>query len=390
MIPYAEDTSPTGARPTPLHRAAVSACEVMQWTSVQGWALAEVYREVYAEYDTLQAGAGLADMGGFARYRIVGQDAALYVSRLTSAAAARMEPGAGAQALLCTEHGRVVDLVNVGRVEPGVFLLTLTRPRPWRLQAAARGFDVLIEDVSDDYAALGVFGPKTDEVLSAAGFGAETRAHDAAVTRIKGVDTIVLRSRVGSAEGVELLAPREEGLIVWERLLRAGGEGGLAPVGLKALDAARLEAAAPRMGADFFGAEDVSNIAMSRTPFELGLGERAPLDSAWFSGRSGARRLGAAPRRRALLSLAIATESLSAGASVYHEGRVVGSVTSWAMDPCARRVLALADVDATVAARTEFEVERAGFDPVAPGQVRRASARVRAPQTSDEPLSAQR
>ncbi|MEO1135191.1 MAG: glycine cleavage T C-terminal barrel domain-containing protein [Pseudomonadota bacterium] len=338
MIFPAEDFFADAPRPTPLFAAVASVSEANLWTCVNGWTAARVYTSVMQEYDTAKNAAVLADLGPLARYTVRGKNAAEFLGRLTTAPAVSLQTGESARGLMLDDRGFVLDLAEVSRLSDELFLLTLPSPHARHIALAARGLSVAADDISDQVAALGVFGPQTADVLAAAGLKSVSETM-AASEVLRGVETAARPIQFGAMPGVELIFPKDESLTIWERIMRQGAG---RPIGLDALEVLRLEAGAPRPGLDF--APAASGGAQARTPEELGLAHLAPLDRGWFNGRRALRRLAGLPRRR-LVSFSIDAEQSSPGAAVFCDDKAIGRITSCAWSPARKRVIAFADVD---------------------------------------------
>lgn len=338
MIFPVEDFIVDAPKATPLFSAAASASEANIWTSVNGWSVARVFTALEKEYQAAKTSAVIADLGPLARYAVRGDDAPQFLSRLTTAPAARLEPGESARGLILENEGGVIDLAEVSRLSAELFLLTTPTPHARRLQIAARGFDVGAEDITGDVAALGVFGPDASGVLSAAGL--KTPGDSIAASAVvRGVETAARPIQFGALPGVELIFPKDEALTIWERLSRRSRVG---PIGLDAMEILRLESGAPRSGVDFISAEKARPEEV-RTPDELGLPHLAPLDRGWFNGRRGLRQMTGRLARR-LVTLSVDGDRASPGAVVSVGGKPVGAVTSCAWSPAIKRVVAFADV----------------------------------------------
>lgn len=342
MIFPADDIIAENPQATPLYAAAAAANEANVWTSVNGWAVARVFTSLEKEYKAAKDGAAIADLGPLSRYAVRGGEAALFLSRVTTAPAARLELGESARGLILDYDGAVIDLAEVSRLSDDLFLLTTPTPHARRLQLAARGLDAHAEDISEAVAALGVFGPGAGEALTAAGM--KTPGHEvAASAMVRGVETAARPMQFGALPGVELIFPADEALTVWERLVRRGGVG---PIGLDALETLRIESGAPRPGVDFISAVHGRKTSR-RTPAEIGLPHLAPLDRGWYNGRRGLRYTAPKPAR-ALVTLLIDADRSSPGAAVFSGGKAVGRVTSCAWSPSTKRVIAFADVSRPV------------------------------------------
>lgn len=349
MIFPADDRIADNPRATPLFAATASACEANIWTSINGWSTPRVFSSVEKEYEAAKKGAAIADLGPLARYAVRGADANAFLARVTTAPAMRLEPGESARGLILDDEGDVIDLAEVSRLSTDLFLLTTPTAHLRRLQLAARGLDAAASDITGEVAALGVFGPKASEALSASGLKAPGESV-AASAMVRGVETAARPIQFGALPGVELIYPKEEALTVWERLSRRSR---LKPIGLDAFEILRLESGAPRPGVDFASA-DRAPAGAARSPVELGLAHLAPLDRGWFNGRRGLRAKMNKPLRR-LLSLSIDAETATPGATVFERGAPVGRVTSCAWSPAIKRVVAFADLSSATAGK-DYEI----------------------------------
>lgn len=339
MIFPAEDPRLNAPRPTALFSAAASACEANIWTSVNGCSVVRVFTDVNKEYEVAKKGVAIADLGPMARYAVRGNDAGAFLARATTAPASRLETGESARGLMLDDRGCVIDLAEVSRLSNDLFLLTVSQSHARRLQLAQRGLDVIVEDIGQQVAALGVFGPDASEALAATGMKSPGDSV-AASAMVRGVETAARPIQFSALPGIELVFPKEEALTVWERLTRRSGA---APIGLDAFEMLRLESGAPRTGVDFVPA-DRAREGEAMTPAELGLSHLAPLDRGWFNGRRAMRSRPA--EKRSLVTLAIDDEMTVNGAEVFAGGKPAGCVTSWAWSPDARRVAAFAKLSA--------------------------------------------
>jgi sarcosine oxidase subunit alpha len=122
----------------------------------------------------------------------------------------------------------------------------------------------------------------------------------------------------------ELHHPRSRGPDLWEALLRTGGDLGIMPHGLDALELLRLEKGHVYLGQDTLPDD---------TPAKLGLGWAVRgADTPWFVGRPALGRLAGLPPTRRLAGLAFedAPEDASAlrGQPLTVDGVVSGRITS--------------------------------------------------------------
>jgi aminomethyltransferase len=143
----------------------------------------------------------------------------------------------------------------------------------------------------------------------------------------------VSRTGYTGEDGYEIMLTAEQGVQLWEELVRRGAR----PCGLGARDTLRLEAGMPLYGHEL--SEEID-------PLQAGLGWAVKLDRGDFIGKEALvkRKADAARRRRVGLQLdgrRIARE----GAEVRAGGKAVGIVTSGTFAPTFNRPLAMAYVD---------------------------------------------
>src|SRR5262249_39768696 len=106
-------------------------------------------------------------------------DATTLLSLLTLSDAAQIQPGQTARTLWCDDNGFVRGEGLLARFAPTTFELSTTvRDLAW-LSDAARGFDVKIVNATGSRAIIGVRGPRTEDVLAAAGLSGEAAAANA-------------------------------------------------------------------------------------------------------------------------------------------------------------------------------------------------------------------
>jgi glycine cleavage system aminomethyltransferase T len=138
--------------------------------------------------------------------------------------------------------------------------------------------------------------------------------------------------------GYELYVPRRWAVQVWDRLMSAGEQHGIAPGGYRALESLRLE-----KGYRYFG----SDLTAADTPFESGLGFCVALDKGDFNGRPALTEPSAATPARRLRTLTVGDEdylTIYGGEAVRREGAVIGRVRSCGYGHTVHRNIALASV----------------------------------------------
>ena len=154
--------------------------------------------------------------------------------------------------------------------------------------------------------------------------------------------------------GYEIWVPAECQRALYAALLEAGGKFGLRHFGARALHSLRLEKSFGNWAREY---------RPIYSPSEAGLDRFIDLNKGDFIGRAAAQReRDASPQRRLVTLVVDAADADAIGDEpVWHDGQVVGWVTSGGYGHCVGKSIALAYVPASLAdAANGFEVEILG------------------------------
>lgn len=198
--------------------------------------------ELDAQYRQLREECGLLDRSGRGKVAVGGPDAAEYLQGQLTNDVEALEPGDGQYAALLDRKGHMQADMRVLRpaaeeilldTEPEALAATLRH-----LQMYSIGRDVAVTDVSSERAILSLIGPRSVEIAGTAALP----ENSCEATTVGTVECLA----VGSRDGIDLIpaAAETEGL---RALLLAAGA---APVSAEAAEILRVEAGAPRFGAE--------------------------------------------------------------------------------------------------------------------------------------------
>lgn len=372
--------------PSPFHARTAELCTSYRWKEWAGFHAVCSFDTCHErEYVALRHAAGLLDVTPLYKYRVAGPDAARFLARVTSRDVTRLKVGQVGYGCWCDEGGKVLDDGTVARLDETSFRVTSADPSYGWLVENALGWDVTIEDVSRELAALALQGPNARAVLDEASDGAAQGLGFFRLGRasIGGVALEVTRTGYTGDLGYELWMPADGALRVWDALLAAGRPHGLEPMGLDALDVARIEAGFILLGVDYRSARRCLIDVQKSSPFEIGLGWTVHLDRDPFVGQAALRREAEAGSAWGLAGLELDYEELEdlyerydlpvqlpAGASrlpvpVYDGPQQIGYATSSTWSPLLKRSIALAslrrpwaEVGRRVAVEVTIEYER--------------------------------
>lgn len=307
---------------TPLHPRTAELCATNHWTEDEGFTVPAVYSSLREEQEALVARVGMSDLSARQCWLVEGPDAGAYLSWLSISDVTRLEAGQTARTLWCDDQGYVRGEGVIVRFAAASFeVRTGVRDFAW-VADGARGFDVKVTNATGMRAAIGVRGPLTAALAAASGLTGEAPAGGGGAPRAAWRPAQVTLMRDASGEGLELWTGADDGIVVWDRLWKAGAGLGVGAIGAQALEALRVESAIPRAGVDWQPAHLARSPRDMRLPHDLGVG---PDLTRRFNGAGALAVLVLAPRP-VLVHLS-ADEPLAPGA-VTVRNATVGTITS--------------------------------------------------------------
>ncbi|HEX4597631.1 MAG TPA: aminomethyltransferase family protein, partial [Burkholderiaceae bacterium] len=329
-------------------RLLVETDSYMPWS---GYSTPDVYSSVEQEYFAIRNATSLFDLTPMIKYRIAGPDAERYLNRLVTRDVSRLKVDGVAYTLWCNEFGHLIDDGTVFRFGADEFrLCTAERQLDWLLDSAI-GFDVRVEEVTGQIAALALQGPTSCAVLKAMGLTAiETlKPFQMRHYRVQNQPLMVSRTGFTGDLGYELWIAPEGALALWDGLMAAGATRGIRAIGYRAVEMSRIEAGFILPNVDFISAAQTIRLDRETTPFEMSLDWAVALDKGHFNGRRALLREKERGSRRRLLGIEIAGNKPAHNALIYdgHNGlRQVGEVRSALWSPTCKRNIALAMIEA--------------------------------------------
>jgi 4-methylaminobutanoate oxidase (formaldehyde-forming) len=185
---------------------------------------------------------------------------------------------------------------------------------------------VTIQEVTDDFAVIGLHGPRARDVLSAVAEGNVSNEAmpymSARTSAINGIDVLAQRVSYVGELGWELYVAAADAVFIWNRLWQAGQAHGVAAFGYKAVDALRLEKGYVAMAGD---------ITASENPYEARLAFCVRLDAGEFIGKPALLKIKSDGITQRLCTLIVGDEeylTLYGGEAVLHDGRVISRLRS--------------------------------------------------------------
>ena len=305
----------------------------------------EAFDVVARDVCAVQTGVGLAEVNGFNRFEITGADAHDFLDRMICGRVTR-KPGKVGLGYLLNHQGNVkgeATIANLpdGRIWYGSAAAAEGHDMDWLTTHLRADEDVTIRSLTNDHTILVLAGPKARDVLS------EVARGDWSATAFPwlsvrpafiGIAPAIVMSVSFSGElAYEIHVPNAQLYAAYLALQAAGQGRDLHLFGARAIDAMRMEKGYRHWKAD---------LITEFNPFECGLDRFVSLDKD-FIGKPALEAMQAeGPRRQfVLLEIDCTTAPSHGGASVWHDGHVVGTVTSADWGHRVGRNLAMAFVE---------------------------------------------
>jgi 4-methylaminobutanoate oxidase (formaldehyde-forming) len=256
-----------------------------------GWIKEPYFEVVGAEHKAIRERVAMVDLTSFGKIEIKGPGALPLLQRL---AVSNMDQPVGTviYTQFCKPDGGILADVTITRLGDDDFRLItgsgfIDNDLGYiKSNLSAEDGAVELRDVTENYACIGLWGPKSPNVLQAV--TADDISNEALpymrakVVTINGIEVLAQRISYVGEKGWELYAAFDKAAIVWDRLWDAGQAQGIIAAGYKVLGSLRLE-----KGYLYYD----NDITTLDNPFEAGLGFTVDLDGPDFIGRDALKKI---------------------------------------------------------------------------------------------------
>jgi len=212
------------------------------------------WEAVLEEARAVRRAAGITDVSTLGKIDVQGPDAARFLDFIYANTFSSLAVGRARYGIMLREDGMLLDDGTTSRLAPEHYLVTTTTANAaatlehmeFHLQSACAHLDVLLTDVTDQWAQFALAGPRVREVLAkiVRGIDVANEAFPfmaAAGAVIAEVPGRLFRISFSGELAYELAVPANHALEVWQAALAAGESCGLRPYGLDALNTLRIE-----------------------------------------------------------------------------------------------------------------------------------------------------
>jgi len=309
-----------------------------------------------AEHRAVRSSVGVFDVSHMGDIRIHSGKkpggALAAVQHISMNDASKLAIGQARYSAMLYPEGTFVDDVIVHRLGDDDYLLVInagTRAKDihW-VRENTKGFDCVVEDLSDSYTQLAIQGPRGVDVVQ--------KLTDVKLGTIKNYwfthgalcglkNTLIARTGYTGEDGFEIYVPSDvtTSEVVWSKVMDAGGEFGIIPCGLGARNTLRLEAKMALYGHE---------ISEKINVWEAGLDRYCKMEKSDFIGRDALEKARAAGLKRTLVGLEMIDRGIARDEyRCFNEaGDFIGVVTSGSPSPTLGKNIALAYVPPVLSA----------------------------------------
>lgn len=319
-----------------------------------GWDMPVQYSGILDEHDYVRNKAGLFDVSHMGEIDVVGKDAMKFINYLISSSISSLEKGHIKYGVLMMPTGKAVDDLLVYKYSDDHYLLVVNasntdKDYKWIVEHQ-KGFDVKLENQSNETGEIALQGPLSLEILSPLTDADLTSMgyYTFVETTVAGVKALVSRTGYTGEDGFEVYAKADEIGVVWDAILKEGGER-IVPTGLGARDTLRFEAKMPLYGHE---------LSDSISPLETGIGRFVELDKDDFIGKEALAAEKEAGRTRKVVGIEMTGRGIARDHYIVKkDGKEVGYITSGSYSPTLGKNLGLALVSMDVAIDDVITVE---------------------------------
>lgn len=313
------------------------------------------------EHHAVRNSAGLFDISHMAEITILG-DAGQFLDYAVVSKVSALADGRAKYTMICNPDGGVIDDLIVYRIAAQDYLVIANASNRHAVVKALRersvGFDVEIQDISDDYSLLAFQGPKSAEILQSLitpDFKGEAydlsnlKYYAIAPAEVGGVSVLLARTGYTGEDGFEVLVANAEAEKMWDLISQQG----VTPCGLAARDTLRLEAGMP-----LYGHELESDL----TPFEAGLEKIVSFEKQFVGKDALEKKVGQTPARKLYALKGEGRRAARADYEIFVPGgtAAIGKVTSGVLSPTLGYPIAMAylagELELPVGSKLEADV----------------------------------
>ncbi len=309
---------------------------------------------IIPEHLAVRNSVGIFDISHMGRVIITGADSERFLNYAITNDVSGLSPNSAQYSVMCNEDGGIIDDFVVYRLETERFLIVFNasnREKDYNwLVKNAEGFDVKIEEISDDVAMFAVQGPNAEKTLQKISTAdlSEIGRFKCGCSRLADVEVFISRTGYTGEDGFEVfvwnasLTKPDNAVKLWNAILEAGKTFGIEPCGLGARDTLRLEA-----GMCLYG----NDIDENTTPLEARLGFVVKFQKDNFIGKEALLKQKSEGIKRKRVGIRMVEPGIPRPSfEIYNnKNEQIGNMTSGTFSPLLKRGIGMAYIQASQA-----------------------------------------
>lgn len=234
-----------------------------------GYNMPVQYEGINIEHETVRNGVGVFDVSHMGEFLITGPNSLALIQKVGSNDASKIAVGQAQYSCLPNEDGGIVDDLIIYRLKEEQYLLVVNASnidKDWNWISKHNSMNADMRNLSEDYSLLAIQGPKAAKAMqSLTSVDLQNmKFYTFEVAPFAGIEHVIISATgyTGSG-GFEIYCKNSEVEQIWNKVMEAGADYGIKPIGLAARDTLRLE-----MGYCLYG----NDIDDSTSPLEAGMG----------------------------------------------------------------------------------------------------------------------
>ncbi len=316
-------------------------------TDFAGYKMPVQYKGIKHEHLVVREAVGVFDVSHMGEFFVKGEHAVYLLQKISSNDVAKLVPGKAQYCYLPNKNGGIIDDLIVYKIKEDEFLMVVNASnieKDWDWITAQNEIGAELSNASDEWSLLAIQGPKAAESMQSLTEVAlnEMKFYTFEIAAFAGAkDVIISATGYTGSGGFEIYVKNEYVKQVWDKVMEAGKDYGIEPIGLGARDTLRLE-----MGFCLYG----NDISEETSPFEAGLGWITKFTKDFIN--SEALK---AEKEKGIKNKLIGFELKDRGIPrhgypIFNQDEVeVGRVTSGTMSPSLNKAIGLGYVPADIA-----------------------------------------
>lgn len=234
-----------------------------------GFKMPVQYAGLKHEHEVVRTKVGVFDVSHMGNIFVRGENAEKLLQKVTSNDVSKLVSGKAQYCYLPNKTGGIIDDLIIYKLNDQEFMMVANASnieKDWKWLNEHNDVGAILEDESQDWGILAIQGPKAAESMQSLTDVnlSDMKFYSFEVADFAGVkDVIISATGYTGSGGFEIYVKNEHLQQVWNKVMEAGADFGIEPIGLGARDTLRLE-----MGYCLYG----NDIDDKTSPFEAGLG----------------------------------------------------------------------------------------------------------------------